>query len=119
MSLKNTLSDFFNVNQVKDAVFRLVEAKLELKKLEILEKVEEVLADMLLRVIFFILAFVAFIFLLILGAWGVNVWLGEPWGYVSVLTLLVLKLFAFYFFKDSCRMIIRKIIQKEIDRIAE
>lgn len=115
MGLKNTLSDLLKVGDIKDTIIKLVEAKFELKKLEIQEKIERAVADAVFRFMFLVLASVVLIFVLIIASWGLNVWLGTPWGYVTILVLLLIGLGLFYAQRDSVKREIREIIQKEMD----
>ncbi|WP_304237140.1 phage holin family protein [Jiulongibacter sediminis] len=115
MGLKNSLSDLFKLGEIKDSVIKLIEAKFELKKLEIQEKIERAVADAVFRFIFLVLASVALVFLLMIVAWGLNVWLGAPWGYVIIFAFLLIFLATLYSKRDTIKTAIREVIQKEMD----
>ncbi len=117
MSLKNSFTDLLNVSDLKDLVIRLIEARVELKKLEVQEKLESLAANAVYWVVFLILAAVASVFLLILAAWGLNQWLGEPWGYVIILAVSLLLMGSMYGAARFVKEKIRQIIQREVDRI--
>jgi 1,4-dihydroxy-2-naphthoate octaprenyltransferase len=58
---------------------------------------------------------VALVFLLLIAVWGLNLWLGEPWGLVIIFTLLLIILAVVYSKKDQIKSSIREVIQKEMD----
>ncbi|MCR9062963.1 MAG: phage holin family protein [Cytophagales bacterium] len=115
MGLKNSLSDLLKIGEIKDNVIGLIEAKFELKKLEIQEKAERAVADLIYRFIFLIVATFSMVFMLILIAWSVNQWLGEPWGYVIILAIMLLILLFFHLKRDEVKEQIKEVIQKEMD----
>jgi hypothetical protein len=48
-------------------------------------------------------------------AWGLNVWLGAPWGYVIIFAFLLIFLATLYSKRDTIKTAIREVIQKEMD----
>ncbi len=117
MGLTNKLSELLKVGEIKDMVIRLVEAKFELKKLEIQEKLEQMAADAVYWALFLILGAVASVFILILAAWGFNQWLGEPWGYVIILAMALLVMGIMYGASDRVKQQIKEGIQKRMDEL--
>ncbi|MGR3811114.1 phage holin family protein [Jiulongibacter sp. NS-SX5] len=115
MGLKNSLSDLFKLGEIKDSVIKLIEAKFELKKLEIQEKIERAVADAIFRFVFLVLGSIAVVFLLMIAAWGLNLWLGAPWGYVLIFALLAITLGVIYLKRTDIKLTIREVIQKEMD----
>lgn len=115
MGLKNSLSDLFKLGEIKDSVIKLIEAKFELKKLEIQEKIERAVADAIFRFVFLVLGAVTLVFLLLIVAWWLNQWLGAPWGYVTIFGLLLVMLIVVYTGRNKIKTAVREIIQKEMD----
>ena len=87
----------------------------ELKKIEIQEKAERGVAELIFVILLMILGSIVLVFALILAAYGLNVWLGEPYGYVVILVLLLLTLGIVYNKKSEIKEIITETIQKEMD----
>lgn len=115
MGLRDKLSDLFNLGELKDAVISLIEAKFELKKIEILEKSERAIADLLYYMIFALIASIALVFILILAAFGLNKLLGEPYGTLLILILVLICLLIYHAKRYEVKAKLRERIQKEID----
>lgn len=115
MSLKNSIGDLFKLGEIKDSVVSLIEAKLELKKIEIQEKAERGVAELIFAILLMILGSIVLIFVLILAAFGLNVWLGEPYGYVVILVLLLITFGVMFNKKREIKEMITETIQKEMD----
>lgn len=115
MGLKNTISDLFKLGEIKDAVIHLIEAKFELKKLEIQEKAERGISQLIFTIGLVIFIAVVLVFILQLIAFGLNVWLGEPYGLVVILSVLIIVLAIVYSRKETIKDKIKETIQKEMD----
>jgi hypothetical protein len=115
MGIKNTLSDMFNLGEIKDKIIELIEAKFELKKLEIQEKAEKGVAEVIFALGLMIFLAVILVFVLHFIAYGLNVWLGEPYGDVIILVLLIISLLMIYTRKDNIKEKIKSVIEKEMD----
>ncbi len=92
MSLKSSISDFFKFDELKDNFIKLIEAKFELKKLEIQEKLENLITDLIVKIAVGIFLFMAFIMGNILLAVGLNILLDSSWygfGIVFVMYLII------------------------------
>lgn len=92
MSLKSSIGDFFRFDELKDNFIKLIEAKFELKKLEIQEKVENLITDLIVKIAVGISLFMAFIMGNILLAVGLNILLDSNWygfGIVFVMYLII------------------------------
>ncbi|HLO44976.1 MAG TPA: phage holin family protein [Leadbetterella sp.] len=83
MSLKSSISDYFKLDELKENLLNLVEAKFELKKLEIQEKLEALIAKVLVKLFMAVFLIIVFFFLNILMAVGLNYLTNTVWvGYV-------------------------------------
>lgn len=92
MSLKSSIGDFFRFDELKDNFIKLIEAKFELKKLEIQEKLENLITDLIVKIAVGISLFMAFIMGNILLAVGLNILLDSNWygfGIVFVMYLII------------------------------
>lgn len=93
MGLKDRFSKFLRIDEIKYAIIGLVETKLELKKLEVQEKLSVQLTNLIYFLIILLIGLVILIFLSILIAAGLNTWLESVWyGYAIVGTFYVLVL---------------------------
>lgn len=115
MGLRNSIGDLLKLGEIKDSIISLFEAKFELKKIEIQEKAERGVAELIFVILLMILGSIVLVFALILAAYGLNVWLGEPYGYVVILVLMLLTVSIVYNKKSEIKEIITETIQKEMD----
>ncbi|WP_341226582.1 phage holin family protein [uncultured Arcticibacterium sp.] len=115
MSLKSSIGDLFKLGEIKDSVISLIEAKLELKKIEIQEKAERGVAELIFAILLMVLGSMVLVFVLIMAAFGLNVWLGEPFGYLTILVLLLITLAVVFNKKKEIKEMITETIQKEMD----
>lgn len=115
MGLKQNLNDLLHIGQIKDNVIELIEAKIQLKKLEVQEKAEEGIAGLIYAILLAAGAFLCMLFILILIAYFLNLWLGEPWGYVIMLGFSIVALLILKNQKESIKAKIKDEIIKEMD----
>lgn len=115
MGLRNNLSDLLRLGKIKDSLVRFIEAKFELKKIEIQEKAEKGIAELIFTLGLVILGAIVLVFILILAAYGLNSWLGTPLGYIIILVILLATFIGVYVNKGTIKDKIRDTIQKEMD----
>lgn len=115
MGLRSNISDLLKLGEIKDSVVDLIEAKFELKKIEIQEKAERGISELIFTLGLVILGALVLVFILILAAYGLNVWLGTPYGYLIIMILLLITFSSAYANKRTIKEIIRDTIQKEMD----
>ncbi|MFT4735056.1 MAG: putative membrane protein YqjE [Algoriphagus sp.] len=115
MGLRNNLSDLLRLGKIKDSLVRFIEAKFELKKIEIQEKAEKGIAELIFTLGLVILGAIVLVFILILAAYGLNSWLGTPLGYIIILVILLATFIGVYVNKGTIKDKIRDSIQKEMD----
>ncbi len=107
MSLKSSISDFFRIEELRDNVLKLAESKFELKKLELLGKVEKLLGKILMNVLIAIFIFMIFLLLNILVAAVINHYSKSFWiGYACVTGFYLILFLVFHFNKPRVSKII-------------
>ncbi|WP_367913741.1 hypothetical protein [Leadbetterella sp. DM7] len=100
MSLKTSISDFLKIDELKDNLLKIAESKFELKKLELLAKVEKLLAKIVMNVLVAIFIFIIFLLLNILAAAIINYYTRSYWiGYACITGLYSLLFVLFHFCK--------------------
>ena len=98
MSLKTSISDFLKIDELKDNLLKLAESKFELKKLDLLAKVEKLLAKIVMNVLVAIFIFIIFLLLNILVAAVINYYTKSYWIGYACITGLYSVLFAVFHF---------------------
>ncbi len=102
MSLKTSISDFLKIDELKDNLLKLAESKFELKKLELLAKVEKLLAKVVMNVLIAIFVFIIFLLVNILIAALINHYTQSYWiGYACITALYSILFGVFHFCKGS------------------
>jgi uncharacterized membrane protein YqjE len=90
MSIKSSIADYLRLDELKENFLKLIEAKFELKKLEVQEKLSTLLADLLVKLVIGFFILLAFIFINIIIAIMLNNWLKSSWIGFGVLILIYL-----------------------------
>jgi uncharacterized membrane protein YqjE len=117
MGIKSKISEYFNFGELKDNMVRLVEAKFELKKIEIQEKLEGLAAQFLIKLFTFLVLFAIIIFASILIAVLLNQWIGSSWaGYAIMLGIYILVFAILSIKEDKVEEVIVNVIRKEIEK---
>ncbi len=110
------MADLLKINEFRDNIVKLIEAKFELTKLGFQEKIEGIAVQAIYALILFILSITVIIFLSILMAVGLNVWLKSAWlGYLIIFLIYAGILVTFVFAKDKVQNKIKEQIQEMID----
>lgn len=110
------MSDFLKIGELKDNLVKLIEAKFELTKLNVQDKVESVAVKAVHALITFILGVVVLIFLSILIAVGLNIWLKSAWaGFLIIFAVYTIIFAIFIFAKDTVITIIKKKVEEVVD----
>jgi cytochrome c biogenesis protein CcdA len=81
MSLKDSVMGFLKIDELKDNLVKLLEAKFELKKIEIIDKAKPKIADIIFKLILAVLGLIIYMFsMMALGLFIGNLlnvsWLG-------------------------------------------
>jgi uncharacterized membrane protein YqjE len=110
------MADLLKINEFRDNIVKLIEAKFELTKLGFQEKIEGIAVQAIYALLLFILSITVIIFLSILIAVGLNIWLKSAWlGYLIIFLIYVAILAAFIFAKDKVQTKIKEQIQGIVD----
>lgn len=112
------MSDFFKINELKDNLVKLIEAKFELTKLNVQDKIEGIAVRAVYALFIFILSVVVVVFLSILIAIGINILLNSVWvGFLIMFLLYAIILSIFIFSKEAVLQSIKKQIEKTTDEL--
>jgi ABC-type transport system involved in multi-copper enzyme maturation permease subunit len=110
------MSDFLKINELKDNLVKLIEAKFELTKLNVQDKIEGIAVKAVYALFTFILGIVVIIFLSILLAIGINFLLKSTWvGFLIIFLLYAILLSIFIFSKDAVLSSIKKQVEEITD----
>jgi cytochrome c biogenesis protein CcdA len=110
------MSDFLKVGELKENLIKLIEAKFELTKLNIQDKIEVIAVKAAYALITFILGIVVVIFLSILIALGINHLLESTWlGFLIIFGIYAMILAIFIFAKKSILRTIKKRVEEVVD----
>jgi uncharacterized membrane protein len=110
------MSDFLKIGELKDNLVKLIEAKFELTKLNVQDKVESVAVKAVHALVTFILGVVVLIFLSILIAIGLNILLKSSWaGFLIVFAIYAIIFAVFIFAKDAVIASIKKKVEEVVD----
>ncbi|WP_259015018.1 phage holin family protein [Emticicia fluvialis] len=110
------MADFLNLSDFRDNVIRLIEAKFELTKLGFQEKIEGIAVKAIYLLVLFILSITVIIFLSILAAIGLNIWLKSLWlGYLIIFLVYAGILALFVFARDRVQNKIKEQVQQIVD----
>jgi hypothetical protein len=110
------MSDFLKIGELKENLIKLIEAKFELTKLNVQDKIEGIVVKVAYALITFILGIVVIIFLSILIALGLNHLIGSSWlGFLIMFGFYILILAIFIFAKDSVQNTIKKRVEEIVD----
>lgn len=110
------MSDLLKINEFRENVIKLIEAKFELTKLGFQEKIEGIAVKAIYALILFILSITVIIFLSILAAVGLNIWLKSAWlGYLIIFLVYGAILATFIFAKDKVQTKIKQAVQQIVD----
>ena len=114
------MADLLKINEFRDNIVKLIEVKFELTKLGFQEKIEGIAVQAIYALVLFILSITVIIFLSILMAVGLNIWLKSAWlGYLIIFLAYVGILVTFIFAKDKVQAKIKEQIQEMIDEKLE
>lgn len=110
------MSDFLKIGELKENLVKLIEAKFELTKLNVQDKIEGIAVKAAYALITFILGIVVIIFLSILIALGLNHLIGSSWlGFLIIFGIYAIILAIFIFAKDSVQHTIKKRVEEIVD----
>jgi amino acid transporter len=116
MNLKDDMSDFLKIGELRENIIKLIEAKFELTKLGIQDKIESIAVKAVHALVTFILGIVVLIFLSILISVGLNILLKSSWaGFLIMFAFYLIILAIFIFAKDAVISSIKKKVEEVVD----
>jgi uncharacterized membrane protein YqjE len=116
MNLKDDMSDFLKIGELRENIVKLIEAKFELAKLGVQDKIESIVVKAVHALLTFILGIVVLIFLSILLAVGLNILLKNSWaGFLIMFVVYLIILAVFIFAKDVVISSIKKKVEEIVD----
>lgn len=117
MSIKSSISDFFKAEELKDNVLKIAEAKFELKKLELIAKLESMLTKGIMKTLVYLIYFTIFLLFNLLLAALINHYTRNFWiGYACLIGFYTLLLLLFHFNKGGVSRFIKNRISDFINR---
>ena len=116
MSLKDNISDYFRINELRDNVAHLIEAKIELVKIDFQEKIEDIIVKVIYAAVLAFISLLVLIFLSILLAGFLNNWLKSQYlGFLIVGSFYAILLLIWIFAKNAVTHQIKNIAEKVTD----
>ncbi len=117
MNIKESISDYLKIGELKDNLMQVIEAKIDLKKLDIQEKIEDKIAPLITNLIIGVFVFIAFVMLNIILAVLLNGALESTWiGYAIVFLIYSLLALLIYVNREKVEVSIKNKISEEIDK---
>ena len=116
IQVKESITDFLKISEFRDNIIKLIEAKFELTKLGFQEKIEGIAVKAIYMLLTFILCITVLIFLSILLAIGLNIWMNSAWlGFLIIFILYTILLGVFIGAKDKIQVTLKQQIQEIVD----
>ena len=116
IQVKESITDFLKISEFRDNIIKLIEAKFELTKLGFQEKIEGIAVKAVYMLLTFILSIMLLIFLSILIAIGLNIWMDSAWlGFLVIFILYAILLGVFIGAKDKIQVNLKQQIQEIVD----
>ncbi len=118
MSIKSSISDYFKIDELKENMIKLIEAKFELKKLEVQEKIEGLISGIVVKVVMAVFLFMGFLFLNILLAIGINYLTNTSYaGYAILAAVYLILWYIFNTQKAKVEAIIKNKVAESLDEV--
>ena len=118
MSIKSSISDYFKIDELKENLIKLIEAKFELKKLEVQEKIEGLISGIVVKVVMAVFLFMGFLFLNILLAIGINYLTNTSYaGYAILVAVYLILWYIFNTQKAKVEAIIKNKVAEALDEV--
>lgn len=118
MSIKSSISDYFKIDELKENLIKLIEAKFELKKLEVQEKIEGLISGLVVKIVMAVFLVMVFLLLNILLAVGINYLTNTIWaGYVILIAIYLILWFVFNTQKAKVEVIIKQKVGEALDEV--
>ena len=112
------MSNFLKIKELKGNLVNLIEAKFELTKLNVQDKIEGIAVRAVYALFTFILSVVVVVFLSILIAIGINLLLKSAWiGFLIMFLLYAILLSIFIYSKEAVLRSIKKQVEEITDEV--
>jgi hypothetical protein len=116
MSIKSSISDYFKIDELKENLIKLIEAKFELKKLEVQEKIEGLISGIVVKIVMAAFLVLVFVLLNILLAETINHLTHTFWaGYVILISVYLIFWLIFKTQKAKVEVIIKAKVGETLD----
>jgi Putative Actinobacterial Holin-X, holin superfamily III len=107
MSLKDSVMGFLKIDELKDNLIKLLEAKFELKKIEIIDKAKPKIADIIFKLILTVLGLFIYIFVMMALGLLIGNLLNANWlGVLIIAVVHAIILLIFVLQKESVMKVI-------------
>ncbi len=119
MSLKSSVMEFLKIDELKENLLKLLEAKFELKKLEIIDQAKPKIAKIVFGLILFFLGLITYIMVFSGLAYflGARLWDSPALGFLAMGFLHLILLAIFYINSIHIKNKISEKINQKIDTI--
>ncbi len=118
MSIKSSISDYFKIDELKENLIKLIEAKFELKKLEVQEKIEGLISGIVVKVVMAVFLVMVFLLLNMLLAVGINYLTNTIWaGYAILMAIYLILWVIFNSQKAKVEAIIKTKVGEALDEV--
>lgn len=118
MSIKSSISDYFKIDELKDNLVKLIEAKFELKKLEVQEKIEGLISGIAVKIVMGVFLVMVFMLLNLLLAATINHFTHTFWaGYVILIAVYLILWWVFKTQKAKVETIIKTKVGEALDEV--
>ncbi len=118
MSIKSSISDYFKIDELKENLIKLIEAKFELKKLEVQEKIEGLISGIVVKVLMAVFLVMVFLLLNMLLAVGINYLTNTIWaGYAILMAFYLILWVIFNSQKAKVEAIIKTKVGEALDEV--
>lgn len=118
MSIKSSISDYFKIDELKDNLIKLIEAKFELKKLEVQEKIEGLISGIAVKIVMGVFLVMVFFLLNILLAVGINYLTNTIYaGYAILIAVYLILWYIFNTQKAKVEAIIKTKVGEALDEV--
>lgn len=115
---KSSISDYFKIDELKDNLVKLIEAKFELKKLEVQEKIEGLISGIAVKIVMGVFLVMVFMLLNLLLAATINHFTHTFWaGYVILIAVYLILWWVFKTQKAKVETIIKTKVGETLDEV--
>lgn len=116
MNIKGEIEKYLRLGELKDTFIQLIEAKFELKKLEVQEQIERLVVELIFALVAAFFVLIIAILLSVLAGEGLNQLLHSSWlGYATMCCIYLVSLI----FWLSQRITVKRVIKRKVEKIVD